>query len=87
MKCGIAIEELNQHKLALGTSERKYGSDREKLQTSQSGTGQTARSGRSDRLLRPVTPVSATGQTASAQNRIPARELEVISKLLVQIIT
>jgi hypothetical protein len=32
MKCGVAIEELNQHKSALGTSERKYGSDQEKLQ-------------------------------------------------------
>ena len=42
---------------------------------------------RSDRLLRPVRPVSATVQTASAQNRISARELEVISRLLVQIIT
>ena len=50
-------------------------------------TGQTGCSDRSDRLHRPVRPVSATGQTASAQNRIPARELEVISRLLVQIIT
>ena len=50
-------------------------------------TGQTGCSDRSDRLHRPFRPVSATGQTASAQNRIPARELEVISRLLVQIIT
>ena len=50
-------------------------------------TGQTGCSDRSDRFHRPARPVSATGQTASAQNRISARELEVISRLLVQIIT
>ena len=54
--------------------------------------GQTGRAGfeipdRSDRLLRPVRPVSATGQTAITQTSISALELEVISRLLVQIIT
>jgi len=51
MRCGVAIEELNQHKSPLGTRERKHGSDREKLQISQSGTGQTARSRWFQRLL------------------------------------
>ena len=99
MRCGVAIEELNQHKSPLRMSERKHRSYREKLQPHSQGPvrplalgGQTGRAGfeipdRSDRLLRPVRPVAATGQTASAQNRIPARELEVISRLLVQIIT
>ena len=50
-------------------------------------TSQTGFTDRSDWFLQPVRPVSATGQTASTQNRIPARELEVISRLLVQIIT
>ena len=109
MRCGVAIEELNQHKSPLGTSERKHGSDREKtadlavrdrsdrllwavrpvgldlkIQTGRAGFENTDRS---DRLHRPVRPVATTGQTGSAQNRIPARELEVISRLLVQIIT
>src|SRR6185312_2741786 len=46
-------------------------------------TGQTGRAGfeNPDRLLRMVRPVSATGQTASAQSRVPACELEVISKI------
>ena len=49
-------------------------------------TGQTGRAGfenpdRSDRLHRSVRPVAATGQTSSAQSRVPARELEVISKI------
>ena len=41
---------------------------------------------RSDRLLRPVRPVSATGQTAITQTSISALELKVISRLLVQIL-
>jgi len=51
MRCGVAIEELNQHKSPLGTRERKHGSDREKLHILQSGTGQTARSRWFQRLL------------------------------------
>jgi len=61
--------------------------EREKARKRSRKTADLAVRDWSDRLLRPVRPVAATGQTASAQNRIPARELEVISRLLVQIIT
>ena len=68
------MEELNKHPKTLGTSERKHGSERENLQTSQPGTGQTGaaprsdRSDRSDRWSTPVRPVAPREPVNKASN-------------------